>query len=131
VQLPIKHELPDVVARIKSNSCKLIREAGWPDFAWQRGYGVFTTDSLPRLQKYIASQKTHHLTQDYEDEFITLIQSLDAGGSPRYTTRSYWASFFTVFYEHKSSSIVFNFRKFYDDYKINFFYYIAYFFLHN
>ncbi len=68
VQLSVKQELPDVVARIKSNSCRFIRKEGWPDFAWQQGYGVFTTDSLVRLQSYIDGQKAHHQQQDYADE---------------------------------------------------------------
>ena len=74
VQLPVKVGLPDVVARIKANSCNIIRKSGHRDFTWQSGYVLLTTDagSLPRLRNYIANQKKHHKTQNYVDECAVL-----------------------------------------------------------
>src|SRR5262245_9007386 len=45
------------------------------DFRWQDGYGVFTVSksAIPDLIAYIASQREHHRTLTFEDEYRALL----------------------------------------------------------
>ncbi|MFI5384504.1 MAG: transposase [Fimbriimonadales bacterium] len=44
------------------------------DFAWQGGYGVFSTDieSLDRVAAYVRNQEEHHRKFSFQDEFRRL-----------------------------------------------------------
>ena len=45
------------------------------DFAWQDGYGAFTVSksAVPDVTEYIATQRQHHLTLTFQDEYLALL----------------------------------------------------------
>ena len=65
--------LTDFLKKIKHDSSLWIKNKGgdYSDFAWQRGYGVFSVSSsrLQVVKKYIANQKEHHKEETVEEEF--------------------------------------------------------------
>ena len=52
------------------------RDEAWSEFAWQRGYGIFSVspDAVSSLRRYIETQEEHHRTQSFEDEFVRLLE---------------------------------------------------------
>ena len=46
------------------------------DFAWQRGYGVFSVSASKTdlVSEYIKSQQKHHKIQSFEDEYLGLLK---------------------------------------------------------
>jgi len=65
--------IADLVKELKASSSQSIKEQ-WPNlknFAWQRGYGVFSVGPLDKdaLCDYIDNQEAHHQTISFEDEF--------------------------------------------------------------
>ena len=76
IQTKPTEKISEVVCRIKSNSSKFICENLVKDFAWQKGYGVFTVDttSLLRIQKYIKNQVVHHEQMSFDKELILLLK---------------------------------------------------------
>ena len=68
----------DLLRQIKSRSSKWIHET-FPElrrFAWQEGYGGFTVSrsGVPAVEDYIARQKEHHKSQDFQTEFLELLR---------------------------------------------------------
>jgi hypothetical protein len=47
-----------------------------PGFAWQDGYGAFTVSrsSVPDVAAYILSQREHHRTKTFQEEYLALLQ---------------------------------------------------------
>jgi putative transposase len=67
-----------LISEMKSSSSRWIKTKGdhYRDFAWQGGYGGFSV-SRPNLEgakKYLASQKEHHKTVTFKEEFLTMLQ---------------------------------------------------------
>ena len=66
-----------LVSELKSNSSRWIKlkDALLCDFAWQRGYGVFSVSrpNIDSVIKYIASQKEHHKTLTFKEELLSLL----------------------------------------------------------
>ena len=75
IQKNSRYTISDVVRYLKSNSSKFISSNFDVNFAWQRGYGVFTVDisSLPRIKKYILNQEEHHKNMVFEKEYALLL----------------------------------------------------------
>lgn len=68
----------DMLQQIKGRSSKWINET-WPrnpHFTWQAGYGGFTvsTSGVSDFEAYIARQKSHHQTMDFQTEFLELLR---------------------------------------------------------
>ncbi len=64
-----------MVGAIKSNSSSFGKKvSGNEAFAWQSGYSAFTVSEsqVPRVNRYIQNQKTHHATTSYADEIREL-----------------------------------------------------------
>jgi len=63
-----------LVEQLKTISSKFLKTDS-PNFAWQRGYGVFSVNpsDLPALKQYIASQEQHHQKQTFQDELRALL----------------------------------------------------------
>jgi len=64
------------IARIvKTNSSRWVREHS-RDFAWQKGYGVFSVSesNAPAVRKYIAHQEEHHKKRSFQDEFRAFLK---------------------------------------------------------
>ncbi len=70
--------LADLIKEIKISSHKFIKESFlFPDFkGWQDGYGAFTysVDSLPGLIIYIQQQEKYHQVQEFEKEYLLMLQ---------------------------------------------------------
>ncbi|MEN9361298.1 MAG: hypothetical protein RL095_2833 [Verrucomicrobiota bacterium] len=68
----------DYIREIKKASTTWIREQphGIPEFAWQKGYGLFSVSQsqLTKVNQYILAQEDHHLKQPFAAEFIELLQ---------------------------------------------------------
>jgi hypothetical protein len=47
-----------------------MKEQGVKNFAWQRGYGLFSVSpaDIGALVRYIETQKAHHRKRGFEDE---------------------------------------------------------------
>ena len=68
----------DMVKEVKRGSSLWIktRAAGFADFAWQSGYGVFSIghSQIEEVRRYIAEQEQHHHKLTFQDEFRRLLQ---------------------------------------------------------
>jgi putative transposase len=68
-----------VLRNLKSNSSGWMHDVfpSLADFTWQRGYGAFTVSqsNVPKVQKYIARQKQHHLKVSFRDEFVRFLKA--------------------------------------------------------
>ena len=64
----------NLVEDVKTSSSRWLKSSS-PDFAWQRGYGVFSV--RPRDAKsliaYIDRQVEHHRTHTFQDEYRALL----------------------------------------------------------
>jgi REP element-mobilizing transposase RayT len=62
-----------LVEELKTSSSKWLKTQSplLHDFAWQRGYGVFSVSpsDLSALIAYIDTQEAHHAKQSFQDEF--------------------------------------------------------------
>ena len=68
----------DFMRILKPNSSKWVHET-FPqhrNFAWQVGYGWFSVSksSVPKVEAYIDSQKEHHRSMTFQEEFIQLLK---------------------------------------------------------
>jgi REP element-mobilizing transposase RayT len=65
--------LSKVVEVVKKSSSKWIKTQGqeFADFAWQAGYGAFAVSesNVDAVRSYIANQREHHRTRDFQEEF--------------------------------------------------------------
>jgi REP element-mobilizing transposase RayT len=78
----------DLMRLIKSNTSGWVHET-FPssrDFAWQRGYGVFSVSksNLDAVRGYIERQEEHHKHQSFKDEFIALLERHGVEYDPKY-----------------------------------------------
>jgi putative transposase len=78
---------PAEIARVvKTNSSRWVREKWKRDFAWQKGYGVFSVSesSVPAVSRYIATQEEHHKKISFQEEFIAFLKKNRIEYDPRY-----------------------------------------------
>lgn len=88
VFIPTKHALADAIKTIKANSSMWVHEE-FPDrqdFAWQRGYGVFSVSesNVPAVKHYIENQEVHHRRWTFQEEFLALLKKHGIEYDPRY-----------------------------------------------
>ena len=59
-----------IVSEIKTGSSIWMKQQGVKDFAWQRGYGLFSVSpaNVGALVRYIETQRAHHSKRGFEDE---------------------------------------------------------------
>jgi REP element-mobilizing transposase RayT len=59
-----------VVSEIKTGSSIWMKQQGVKNFAWQRGYGLFSVSpaDIGALVRYIETQEAHHRKRGFEDE---------------------------------------------------------------
>jgi putative transposase len=82
VALPPTITVADAVRDIKANASKWINENrndtrnASDKFEWQIGYGAFTVSysHVEIVQNYILSQREHHRTRTFEEEYIELLK---------------------------------------------------------
>jgi REP element-mobilizing transposase RayT len=70
--------ISSTVQLLKANSSRWINENRNTSsrFQWQRGYGAFTVSQsmVATVKKYIANQREHHRTQQFEQEYLQLLR---------------------------------------------------------
>jgi REP element-mobilizing transposase RayT len=63
---------------IKGGSSKWIHDtfSNLRPFAWQDGYGAFTVSksNIPGVIEYIQTQREHHTTKTFQEEFVELLR---------------------------------------------------------
>lgn len=68
----------DLVKELKTASNHWLGKqgAGYADFAWQRGYGMFSVGSsqLAALERYIDNQEVHHQRRTFQEEFREFLE---------------------------------------------------------
>ena len=59
-----------IVSEIKTGSSVWMKQQDVKDFAWQRGYGLFSVSpaDISALVQYIETQKAHHRKRGFQDE---------------------------------------------------------------
>lgn len=72
-----KIALMKLIEEIKSHSSKWIKTKGnkYKNFYWQRGYGAFSVNPKKTyiVKQYIATQKEHHKTSSYKEEYLDFL----------------------------------------------------------
>ncbi|MES2594091.1 MAG: IS200/IS605 family transposase [Verrucomicrobiota bacterium] len=76
--LPRTMTQSDLVKELKTSSNHWLEKQdrkGYADFAWQRGYGIFSIgkSQLADLVQYIEDQEVHHAKRTFQDEFRALL----------------------------------------------------------
>ena len=78
VSLPRTLPLSKLIEEIKKGSSKWIKTKGssYTNFAWQNGYGAFSIgqSAFENLRKYIQTQKEHHKTISFQDEYRAFLK---------------------------------------------------------
>jgi REP element-mobilizing transposase RayT len=75
-----------VVSEIKTSSSVWMKQHGVPQFAWQRGYGLFSVGpaDLGALLGYIDAQKEHHRRRSFQDEMRVFFEKYHVAFDERY-----------------------------------------------
>jgi REP element-mobilizing transposase RayT len=78
----------DLVRDLKKASTSWLRGdgSGGARFAWQAGYGAFSSDAanLARLRHYIGNQEEHHRKTTFKDEFRAICREFEVELDERY-----------------------------------------------
>jgi REP element-mobilizing transposase RayT len=68
----------DMLAKIKANSSKWVNDHKMKlrKFGWQEGFAAFTVSEsqAPAVMEYIRNQKEHHRRQNYQEEYMALLE---------------------------------------------------------
>ena len=78
----------EIARRLKGDSSKWIHEE-FPDlrdFGWQDGYGSFSVSksNVPSVVKYIQTQRDHHKTQTFQEEYLEFLKKHGVEYDERY-----------------------------------------------
>jgi REP element-mobilizing transposase RayT len=86
VRLATTRTAAKTVSEIKTGSSAWMKEQGVRNFAWQRGYGLFSVSpaDLSVLIRYIDQQKTHHRKRSFQDEMRAFLEKYHIGFDERY-----------------------------------------------
>jgi len=88
--IPKTMSVSDAMKRLKGGASKYINEQGLLDggqkFGWQDGYGAFTVSksNVPAVVKYIATQREHHRTQTFKEEFVAFLKRHEIDYDPEH-----------------------------------------------
>jgi REP element-mobilizing transposase RayT len=86
VRLAATRTSAKVVSEIKTGSSAWMKEQGVRNFAWQRGYGMFSVSpaDLSALIRYIDQQETHHRKRSFQDEMRVFYEKYHVAFDERY-----------------------------------------------
>jgi len=75
-----------IVSEVKTSSSVWMKEHGIPNFAWQRGYGLFSVGpaDLDALVQYIDAQKNHHRRRSFQDEMRAFFEKYHVAFDEQY-----------------------------------------------
>ena len=78
----------DMAGRIKKDSSQFIKKLGQKhaNFAWQRGYGIFSVSPTHRdkVEAYVRNQEEHHRLESFQDEFLGVLARYEMDYDERY-----------------------------------------------
>lgn len=85
--------IADLVREVKTSATKYInnhRLLPWR-FGWQDGYGCFTYahSQIDVVAQYVMSQKQHHRTKTFREEYTALLQKFEVAYDDRYVFEYY------------------------------------------
>jgi len=74
------------VSEIKTGSSVWMKQQGIGDFAWQRGYALFSVGpaDIGALVRYIDGQATHHRKRSFQDEMRAFFEKYHISFDERY-----------------------------------------------
>jgi len=86
VTLPTTKTVAKVVSEIKTASTAWMKRKRVVNFAWQRGYGLFSVSpaDLDALTRYIDQQEVHHRQRSFEDEMRAFFAKYHVAFDERY-----------------------------------------------
>jgi putative transposase len=86
VRLATTRTAAKVVSEIKTASSMWMKQQGVSDFAWQRGYGLFSVGpaDIGALVRYIDEQATHHRKRSFQDEMRAFLEKYHIAFDERY-----------------------------------------------
>jgi len=88
LSVPSTLSIAKAMQLIKGASSKWVHETypEYKEFEWQEGYGAFTVgiSQIPDTKIYIESQREHHRTKTFQEEFITFLERHGIEHDPRY-----------------------------------------------
>ena len=88
LSLGVTVPITDTIRNIKAISSGWIHREfpAMPEFAWQRGYGLFTVSEsrVEKVEAYIHRQAEHHRTKSFQEEFVKLLQKHNIDHEPQY-----------------------------------------------
>jgi REP element-mobilizing transposase RayT len=86
VKLATTKTAAKLVSEIKTASSIWMKEQGSRNFAWQRGYGLFSVSpaDLAALIQYIDGQATHHRKRSFQDEMRAFFEKYRIAFDERY-----------------------------------------------
>jgi REP element-mobilizing transposase RayT len=86
VRLPTTKTAAKFVSEIKTGSSVWMKQQGVTNFAWQRGYGLFSVGpaDLGALTKYIDGQAMHHRKRSFQDEMRAFFEKYHIAFDERY-----------------------------------------------
>lgn len=80
--------IPDFIKEIKVESNEFINKKKWiyKDFAWQKGYGVFSysRSHIDRVIKYVLNQEEHNKKKTFRKEYIEFLKKFEVFYDERY-----------------------------------------------
>ncbi|MBS1820650.1 MAG: IS200/IS605 family transposase [Acidobacteria bacterium] len=86
VRLPPTKIGAKIVSEIKTGSSAWMKRQGVANFAWQRGYGMFSVGpaDLDALVRYIDQQEVHHRKRSFQDEMRGFFEKYHVEFDERY-----------------------------------------------
>lgn len=79
ISLNQNHCIADFMRELKASASKWVNQSGFipTRFEWQRGYGAFSVNQSLKetVRRYIQRQEEHHRKQNFEEEFIALLNA--------------------------------------------------------
>lgn len=86
INLPPTKMAAKVVSEIKTASAAWMKRRGITNFAWKRGYGLFSVSpaDIDPLTRYIDQQETHHRRRSFEDEMRAFFAKYHVAFDERY-----------------------------------------------
>jgi REP element-mobilizing transposase RayT len=86
IRLPTTKTAAKFVSEIKTGSSVWMKQQGVANFAWQRGYALFSVGpaDLGALVKYIDGQATHHRKRSFQDEMRAFFEKYHIAFDERY-----------------------------------------------
>ena len=86
--MPRTVSVSELVREIKSGSTRWVHDSTSrpQDFRWQSGYGIFSLSPSHKeaVEKYIASQREHHKTTTFQEEYRKLLAKYGLAHDEKY-----------------------------------------------